>query len=746
MSKKNFLLGKGERLTEVVTVPSGGGDKAAPYTFAEAKQRLQPMLKKTIDEIDALPQNACPDNIVVATITLNPEYIAKSYYPGDLLKAIGLETVGSRAKKLTPAKRSKQRQPEETVTTELFVMANREIFRKWVSDFDYWNENSPGANQIITVEEIAFPTASEKLRNIETQKGSSVYEVVLHLDEIDGEKHFLSNFKSYLESLGIEASLERRFYAGGLCFLELSAPSGIAEDIAKYSLVRVLRTMPKLRLLRPTVRTTGADHGNFPDLPDEEPLDPTLKVAIFDGGIPDGHPLTRWATTYDAPGVGSEETELLEHGVSVTSAFLFGHIDPRTPLERPYSYVDHYRVLDNVPGQNPFELYEVLDRIMNVLETNNYDFLNLSLGPYLPIDDLEVHAWTALLDTHLCDGTTLATIAVGNDGEGDPSIQANRIQVPSDCVNALAIGACDSPDAIWQRASYSSIGPGRSPGLVKPDLVDFGGSMQRPFLTLSMDGTKIIATGGTSFAAPSTLRIGTGVRAHFGSALNALAIRTLLVHCADSSTLPRFEVGFGRVSRSLSDIVICNDDEMRVVFQGRITASKYLRAPVPMPLATLKGMVKIKATLCYATPVDPHHPDNYTRSGLEVTFRPHKDKKRKTAPGEAEPMHAISKNFFGKTRQSYQTEEEQRKDSWKWENCLHGEIKMQGSSLKDSVFDIHFNARSEGHNDSKGQEIEYALVISLTAPKNKEVYDQVVRRYATQLEQLQPVIDIPLRT
>ncbi|GEM_PF-3861155 len=36
MAKINFLLGKGERLTEQVRVLSGPVEKAAPYTFSEA--------------------------------------------------------------------------------------------------------------------------------------------------------------------------------------------------------------------------------------------------------------------------------------------------------------------------------------------------------------------------------------------------------------------------------------------------------------------------------------------------------------------------------------------------------------------------------------------------------------------------------------------------------------------------------------------------------------------------------------
>ena len=76
--------------------------------------------------------------------------------------------------------------------------------------------------------------------------------------------------------------------------------------------------------------------------------------------------------------------EFQKHGVGVTSAFLFGHIDPSRPLGRPFAPVDHYRVLDTTPGQDAHELYEVLDRIDRVLVDKKYDFINPSIGPYPP--------------------------------------------------------------------------------------------------------------------------------------------------------------------------------------------------------------------------------------------------------------------------------------------------------------------------------------------------------------------------
>lgn len=128
MTKRNFLLGKGERLIEPVTGVRGGGPKSHPYTFSEARERIAPMLSRVVRGIDQLPASACPNDRAVATVTLNPEYIAKSYFPDKLFELIGLEPVGSHPRRVTPEKRSKGREPEETITTELFLMGLARLF------------------------------------------------------------------------------------------------------------------------------------------------------------------------------------------------------------------------------------------------------------------------------------------------------------------------------------------------------------------------------------------------------------------------------------------------------------------------------------------------------------------------------------------------------------------------------------------------------------------------------------------
>lgn len=739
MAKRNFLLGRGERLTEAVIVKSGPPNKVPPYTFAEARSRLLPMLNATIEHIDALPDAACPGGQVVASVTMNPEYIAKSYYPHELFKVTGLSPVGSRPRRITPEKRSKERVPEPVLTTEFFVIGDKDKFRSWQRSLPDWVSETSGANDLVAIEQISAPTAGEKIKGHPASKGKTVFEVVLHADELAGERSTVVAFQKYLLGLGVRADLDHRFYAGGLCFVELDAPAELAPEIANFSLVRALREMPPLRMFRPTVRTAGMP-SVATELPTESAIDPKLRVAIFDGGLPDNHAVTAWATPIDATGVGRRYHEFTKHGVGVTSAFLFGHLEPGSPAPRPYANVDHYRVLDAEPGQNGHELYEVLERIDRVLNTTEYDLINLSLGPLLPIEDDDVHAWTAVLDDRLSRTDTLATIAVGNDGEGDATLGYNRIQVPSDCVNAMAVGACDRPDGGWKRAPYSSVGPGRSPGLIKPDLVDFGGSMQRPFLVVSdQDGGLLDATGGTSFAAPSLLRLGAGIKAHIGRNISLLGTRTLLVHTAELIDHDMKEVGWGRVARSLDDIVMCDDDTIRVIYQGKISPAKYLRAAIPLPDGTLKGYVEITGTLCYKSLTDPHHPGNYTRAGLEVTFRPHDGKFR-----DANQLHANTTSFFSKPGGTGE-EEELRRDAWKWENCLHAQRRFLGKSLSNPCFDIHYNARLEGRNFAPDQQLPYALAVTVRAKNANDLYDQVVRKYATTLEAFRPVVEIPVR-
>lgn len=119
--RNNFLIGYGERLASDLAAPLGGAPKKHPYTFGEARKRLTPKVKAAVKELNELPAAVCPNDETVALLTLHPAYIAKSYYPAELLKNYGLETVGSHSRHVSPEKWAKKKAPESAVASELYV-------------------------------------------------------------------------------------------------------------------------------------------------------------------------------------------------------------------------------------------------------------------------------------------------------------------------------------------------------------------------------------------------------------------------------------------------------------------------------------------------------------------------------------------------------------------------------------------------------------------------------------------------
>jgi hypothetical protein len=102
-----------------------------------------------------------------------------------------------------------------------------------------------------------------------------------------------------------------------------------------------------------------------------------------------------------------------------------------------------------------------------------------------------------------------------------------------------------------------------------------------------------------------------------------------------------------------------------------------------------------------------------------------------------------TKSFFSAKR--YATEEELRRDAHKWEPCLKSSKTFRSASLKDPVFDIHYNARRGGASDQSAKPIPYALVVTIEAKQVVDLYNKIALRYRTQLEELRPTIQIPIR-
>jgi hypothetical protein len=750
---KNYLLGYGERLAERLDPPKTVPSKKHPYTFIEARDRLTPRIYKLTESVDALPDAACPRDEAVAVLTLHPAYLAKSYFPSDLLNAVGLEAVGSRTERIIPEKGAKllrppagkdgkPRRPEavSSPTAEIFVAGRRERFRSWAAQLSDWSEQRQGADELVRVENLSLAPPENRIRALGSKKETPLLEVVLHASA----DYVIEGFRDYMRTLDIKLDLDRRFQVDGLCFLAARVPRELHVEMAKYSFLRVAREMPRLRQLRPATPVRSFNVKGFPvSLPKKGPINADLRVAIFDGGVPADAKLDRWVSRKKSKQIGLADPDSQRHGLGVTSAVLFGQIEEGVPLPQPFAKVDHYRVIDGDTPDPEGNYYDVLDRITTVLSQNQYDFVNLSLGPEVAFDDNDVHLWTLKLDQMFANGKTFVTVAAGNTGEDDLDSGVARIQSPSDAVNVVGVGSCDSLGKKWKRAPYSSLGPGRTPGIMKPDLVAFGGSQKEPFWILGSTPGEAVPVAGTSFASPFAMRAALGIRTYLGSIVQPIALKALLIHHSEDAGHHCHEVGWGRIPTDIEELITCGPGKVHVLYQGTLEAGKYLRARIPIPSAAMAGMVEISATFCYATETDPQDIVTYTRAGLDIKFRPNKTKR--TPKGGKVPLHPDTVPFF-QQRSLYSSEEELRRDAHQWETSIKRTRGFRGSSLVDPAFDVHYNARKGGSSYKGAKPIPYALVVTVHAKNMPELYDKVAQRYRTQLEALKPVIQIPVRT
>jgi hypothetical protein len=729
---RNYLIGRGELLVEQVPAPGGGGDKNHPYTVEESRTRLAPLLRSTIVQFEG-DEDFTPDGVHVARFLLHPAYIAKSYHPAGMLRAAGLEVIGSRERKtLVENHTIAEWEDLEFTTSELFVAGTSATFTRLAKNLEGSGALDREYDDIREFESIAAFTAADKVKVGTGDATLDQYELVLHQPTEGLTPNNQAAFLKAADRVGITVATDRAFDTGTLWFVPATGPADAITELARFSTIRVARPMPRLHV-EPVTRSVQLPDLELPDAPDQLG---GARVAILDGGLPEGHPLEPWLDRYwEADPSASPVDTYTEHGLAVTSAFLFGPLQNGKAAAPPPSRVSVIRILDSsTDSDNQYELYNVLGHIEEVLLSQAFDFVNISLGPSLPIEDDDVHAWTAVIDTLLGDGETLVTVAAGNNGDLDRASGNARVQVPGDAVNALTVGAADHRYGTWSRADYSAIGPGRTPGRVKPDVLAFGGSDAELFHVLGADPVSTLGMQGTSFAAPWALHQGAGIRSLLGSELSPLAIRALLMHSAVQGERPSDEVGRGKLPESLDDIIVSGDGVARIIYRGELTPGKYFRAALPLPAGGVTGMVTVTATFCFATPVDAASPDTYTRAGLEPVFRPDLALFKKGAKTPS------TRTFFDKP--NYQSEAKRRSDFGEWETVLHRSKRMYGTKLNSPVFDIHYNARERGGKSSATEGLPYALVLTLEAPKHVNLYQDILDTYPGILAAIEPTVEI----
>lgn len=738
-TERHPIIANGELYVESVSKKSSPSNKSYPHEYEEAKTNLINNLEVIYDMLSANsnPVDEIFINDKVICFRLEPKFEAKSYVPETIVSAVqDMKIVGGRQYSIDAETRAKLYFVKTTLNS---ISELQNILKKGEKDdIKIWR------NQVRSIHSIDLLSPNEKVLGFDDEWNEGSIEVVLHPlgDNVqDSINAFFDTIKLPKENAKVKV------YDDGLTFINVMCNKKQLYDISHLN---ILRTIHPLGLIE--IKPIRSDFKSFPTpIVEDTGKVSKIKVGVFDGGANENHPLLKnYVSSIEAASSKADE-DCVSHGTAVCGIVLHGRL-PETPgctLPTPCVSVTSYRVLP-VKDKHDIDLYEVIDLIENVVpyesDTNLY---NISLGPRGAILDDCISRFTYALDrlTYKVENNginPLFCIAAGNDG--DLPFPYNRIQSPSDMVNGLAVGAYTfSNDGNKKRAYYSCIGEGREGAKIKPDILEFGGSSDHPFIVAANNKDGVLGKIGTSFSSPLVVhKIGKlmakskNITPHMG--------RTLLIHSAEfNEQISLNEQGFGFCPYDVENILTCEDKDVTILYSGTLHASNTVKLPIFAPrINAVSGNIEIIWTI--ATIVDPcaNDVDAYTNNCIEDTFYPHDTTFNFSKHGESRSikLNLMNPNQnkradelmkigykrstlpVSKSAKRFASETELRNNNLKWDTIIRKSQRMRGSSLLNPFITLHAMSR----NDFEDINIKYFVAVQVKAPNyNGSLYDAILQ-------------------
>jgi hypothetical protein len=749
------ILYGGEQLRQEVDRVAGGGPKWHPWSAEEAKATLRPQI---IDLETAALQ--IPDALrgarIVFQATVLPNYLAASWFPESLFEAADLVVLGSR-----PAVGPYRTQRNEAVeaATKSLLLGATEASLLALDRLSGDGENTTRQRRIDAgfqrLHELRLASAEEVVKADSRPEGPhELFEAVLHPTwdaqrgrPMPANEDVLRKWHQFVVRLGGQVVDDYVRPVGTLTFMPVYLPSDRAHEAAQFNPLRTLRPMPRLRTV-PSIPVRAGGNRPAPVAPQDTTPSSASRVAVFDGGCDRASTITGPFVAHHDLTPEGPVPDLLAHGTLVTSAALFGAVDPAQPLPRPSFFVDHYRVLPVPPGQNDQDLNWILDQIVSTIRASQHHVVNLSLGPDSPVDDGDPHRWTAELDQLAEEQDVCFVSAIGNNGEADPALGLNRVMSPGDMANGMGIGAATRPSPEpYARSPFSAVGPGRQGARVKPTGVAFGGDGRSMAFLGVGPGDAWYEDHGTSFATPLVSRsVGSAVPLVVPPGRTSAFLRAFAVQFAEgpeNGDLP-LDVGHGRFADLLSDQVACPPNAVTVIYQDSIARGEIVGLPFPCPDDMPTGRYRVRWTLAYDSPIDPADAAEYTLAGLEAQFRPHARRIQFTLPdgsgatvvnvgtdpGRATELlrngYRPAENAATRAGRRLRVGEQARRDEGKWETVVRVDDSMLSTSLFRPRLDLSYFARRGGLLRDQGvPDLPFVLFVTIEGPRHVDCYARV---------------------
>ncbi len=275
-----------------------------------------------------------------------------------------------------------------------------------------------------------------------------------------------------------------------------------------------------------------------------------MLMAIMDAGFPGADTISFFkhifdenrfdaATSYDFVSGGSNVFRQNIHGTNVWS--VIGGYRQNEFVGGAYKANFILFITEHAPMVSEYrvEEYNWLFAAEKA-DSAGVDVISTSLG-YTTFEDPDMDYSPSDMDGQTAVITRAAEIAAskgiavvasaGNGGQGTPT----TIGAPSDGENVLAVGAVTAAKTI---SSFSSIGPSAD-GRIKPDVVALGSSV-----TVVNDNGLLASSSGTSFSAPLTASLVTGVWQMLPE-LTAKELLNTIRSRASQSNSPDNQLGYG---------------------------------------------------------------------------------------------------------------------------------------------------------------------------------------------------------
>ncbi|NLR73494.1 S8 family peptidase [Novosphingobium sp. ERN07] len=445
-----------------------------------------------------------------------------------------------------------------------------------------------------------------------------------------------------------------------LCRVEASGEALLAAlDLPE---VAIVEAPPK-----PDLSFDDIEDASVEDTPAGAPPAPdAVVIAIIDSGINSGHPLLAYTMKSSFIAMnGWVDADEQGHGTSVASVAAYGDVSGRLQeanFDAPF-LMSSARVVDE-KGEFPTDVTvpDLMEKaIRHLHEDSGCRIFNISLGdPNLIYDGGKAGSWAGTLDELASELDVLIIVSTGNQkglaGLGEDILKhypgyllepSSRLLDPSTAANVLTVGSLAHTNGIVEEdADYVGVlpvceadepspftrsGPGIR-GMIKPDLVDYGGTSvwDGPTMKLVGGGTKksagiwtfhhkpvdrlFCARSGTSFAAPIVahkaailLEQFPDAPANFLRAMLALSARVPAaaesILCALSPRAPLDVCGNGVAN--IDEAIASDDNRVAFFTNDEIGLDRFAVYEVPIPklFQTTKGSREISVALAFDPPV-----------------------------------------------------------------------------------------------------------------------------------------------